>query len=142
MNLGEFRPPNQINKDEDKYWKFTKIQIIYMLAGFLIGVLIFRVIALLHIIILNIAAIIICVLLVGTGAIIGGVNRSSTAYLDGGGLRYDKYLFRKIKKRVRKRVIYTNNIDRDNPDYSYMKSEQYTGILSRIAKKLQTFSEG
>lgn len=141
MNLGEYRPPNQINKDEDKYWKFTKIQIIYMLAGFLIGVFIFRVISILHVTILNIAAIVICVLLVGAGAIIGGVNRSASAYLDGGGLRYDKYLFRKLKKRIRKRVIYTNNINRDNPDYSYIKLEKNTGLLNRIAKKLQTFSE-
>ena len=67
MNLGEYRPPNQINKDEDKYWKFTKIQIIYMLAGFMIGAFLFRIISLLHVIFFNILAILICLILVAAG---------------------------------------------------------------------------
>ena len=142
MNLGEYRPPNQINKDEDKYWKFTKIQIIYMLAGFMIGAFLFRIIFLLHVIFFNILAILICLILVAAGAFIGGVSRSTSAYLDGGGLRYDKYLFRKLKKKAKKRVIYTNNIDRDNPDYSFIQSEKDTGIISWITKKLQAFTEG
>ena len=106
--LGEYRPPNQINKDEDKYGygriAFTKIQIVYGVIGLLLGLLLFAVLG----------GILAVVATVG-GTLIGGLTFPARRYLNGGGLRIDQYLIRKAKKKFLKRyhVVYTRNVDRD-----------------------------
>lgn len=115
MALGEYRPPNQINNDEDKYWKLTKTQIIYAVMGLAIGLLVFSLFNAMGIVILKILGVIFTILLVCAGVAIGGLTIPNSKYLRGGGLRMDKYLIRKIKKRFMKRyhVLYTKNINRD-----------------------------
>lgn len=115
MALGEYRPPNQINNDEDKYWKLTKTQIIYAVMGLALGLLVFSLFNAMGIVILRILGVIFTILLVCAGIAIGGLTIPNSKYLRGGGLRMDKYLIRKIKKRFMKRyhVLYTKNINRD-----------------------------
>lgn len=115
MALGEYRPPNQINNDEDKYWKFTRIQLLYGGAGLLLGLPGLLIVSAFGIVILKILAIVFTLIFIAVGIAIGGFNIPPTKYLAGGGLRMDKYLFRKFKKKFLKRnhILYTKNIDRD-----------------------------
>lgn len=115
MALGEYRPPNQINKDEDKYWKLTKTQIMYGICGLMIGIPVFLLLRLTQIIMMQILGAVFVFILVVFGVAVGGLNIPDSKYLKGGGLRMDKYLIRKVKKKLLKRyhVVYTRNIDRD-----------------------------
>ena len=117
--LGEYRPPNQINKDEDKYGygriAFTKIQIVYGVIGLLLGLLLFAVLSLTGAIFFKILGGILAVVATVGGTLIGGLTFPARRYLNGGGLRIDQYLIRKAKKKFLKRyhVVYTRNVDRD-----------------------------
>lgn len=115
MALGEYRPPNQINNDEDKYWKLTKTQILYAIGGLVIGMPVFLIANMTGIVILKILAVLFVLSFIILGIAVGGLTIPNSKYLKGGGLRMDKYLIRKIKKRYVKRykVLYTRNIDRD-----------------------------
>lgn len=131
-SLGEFRPPNQIDKDEDLYGKFTKTQLIYIGIGLLIGVFEVRILSCLHITIITIFSVVIAGILMLAGAVIGGVTIGDIYYLKGGGLRIDQYLIRKVKKRFNKE-LYTQAID---PELAYQDSEkEKTSLLLRILKK-------
>ena len=120
MALGEYRPPNQINKDEDKYGygriAFTKIQILYALIGLFVGLLIFWILGLTGLLIFKILGGLLTAVCVAAGVVIGGLTLPSKRYLSGGGLRIDLYLIRKLKKKFNKKyhVVYTRNIDRDS----------------------------
>lgn len=115
MALGEYRPPNQINNDEDKYWKLTKTQIIYAVGGLFGGLLVFFILNTTGLLPLRILGILFTIICVAGGVAIGGLTIPNSKYLKGGGLRVDKYLIRKLKKRFQKKyhVLYTKNIDRD-----------------------------
>lgn len=143
MALGEFRPPNQIDKDEDKYGKgqftFTKIQILYGVIGLMLGFVIFSVFRIFHIGILTLLGVVIILCLVCFGLFLGGYVIPEKNYLKGGGLRLDKYVFRMIKKRFLKKnkVLYTQNIDRHKAVYreAIAKKEIATGGFLSFIKK-------
>lgn len=119
MALGEYRPPNQINSDEDKYGygriAFTKIQIVYAICGLGIGFCIFFLLNLTGLMLFRILGIIAIVIGIITGVAMGGLNLPASKYLSGGGLRVDLYIRRKLEKKYKKskKVVYTKNIDRD-----------------------------
>ena len=117
MALGEYRPPNQITKDEDKYWKLTKTQIIYVLVGLMLGAAVLKLLSSFHVGFLTLLGVVILAIFVVAGAALGGITIMDKYYLRGGGLRLDQYLWRRIKKKFpSKRQLYTNNINRDkNP---------------------------
>ena len=129
-NLGEYRPPNQINKDEDKYWKLTKVQIGYLLVGLFLGIGILNFLSMFQIVFLKILGWVILFLLLFGCFLLGTVPIPNEKYLKGGGLRLDQYLFRLIKKRMKKnRVIYTRYID---DSCLYKKQEQTSSILDNL----------
>lgn len=119
MALGEFRPPSQVDKDEDKYGKgklsFTKIQILYAAIGFLVGALVFLFLSMFKLTILNILGAVIIVINVLFGVFIGSAIIPENKYLSGAGLRYDMYIKRLIMRKFdkSKHNLYTNNINRD-----------------------------
>lgn len=115
MALGEYRPPNQIHNDEDKYWKFTKTQIIYSIVGLFLGLIVFFVLGATGLVVFKILGALLTIIFIAVGIAIGGLTIPNSKYLTGGGLRVDKYLFRKIKKKFlkKKKIVYTRNIDRD-----------------------------
>ena len=143
MALGEYRPPNQINTDEDKYGygriTFTKIQILYALVGFGVGFLIFSLLNKTHLALFQILGIVIIIILTLAGIAIGGLTLPNSKYLAGGGLRIDLYIFRKLKKKLmkQKHVVYCRNIDRDKlvsyrGKYNYADSEGSQSLLQDL----------
>ncbi len=119
MALGEYRPPNQINKDEDKYGygriTFTKIQILYGILGLMLGIFLFSILSMTGMMFFKILGGLITVMLVAAGILAGGLVLPERKYLSGGGLRVDMYLIRKLKKKYMKKyhVLYCRNIDKD-----------------------------
>ena len=140
MALGEYSPPTQINNEEDKYWKFTRIQLLYGGAGLLLGVPGLLIVSAFGIVILKILAIVFTLIFIAVGIAIGGFNIPQTKYLAGGGLRMDKYLIRKFKKKFLKRnhILYTKNIDRDKL-VSYRPASRNDGNKSGIALFMEDF---
>lgn len=136
MALGEFRPPNQIDKDEDKYGKgkfiFTKIQILYGFIGLMIGFFVLSIFRMFHIGILTVLGVVITICLVLIGLFVGSYILPEKNYLKGGGMRLDKYMIGKIKKRIlkKKRVLYTQNIDRDKVVYREITVKEETTTKS------------
>ncbi len=119
MALGEYRPPNQINRDEDKYgygrFTFTKIQILYAIIGLLLGLGLLSILSLTGLMFFKIFGGLLTLMLVIAGILIGGLTIPNKNYLAGGGLRIDMYIIRKVKKKFMKKyhVLYCKNIDRD-----------------------------
>lgn len=144
MALGEFRPPNQIDKDEDKYGKgqfsFTKIQILYAVLGLMLGFCILTILRLFHVGILTLLGVVIMLCLVCGGLFLGGYIIPEKQYLKGGGMRLDKYLLRMLKKRYFKKnqVLYTQNIDRDRVVYreAVAKKEISSGGFADFLKNI------
>lgn len=135
MALGEYRPPNQITKDEDKYWKLTKIQIIYALVGLLLGVGCLKILGSFHVTFLTLLGVVLLVLFVIAGVALGGITIMDRYYLKGGGLRMDQYLWRLIRKRFPShRNIYTNNINRDRTPFEIMQEQK--SFLDVLAEKI------
>jgi len=131
MALGEYRPPNQISSDEDKYGKgrlsFTKTQILYAVIGLLFGGGIFAVLNTTGLMLFQVIGVLTIVLGLVGGIAIGGMTLPDSKYLRGGGLRIDMFLKRKIAKKFskRKHVLFCSNIDRDNITVTYHKKHNY-----------------
>lgn len=131
MALGEYRPPNQINSDEDKYGKgklsFTKVQIVYALIGVLLGGIVFLILNMTKIMLFQVIGVISIVIGLVGGVAIGGMTLPNSKYLSGGGLRIDMYLRRKASKKFlkRKKVLYCNNINRDDITVVYRSRHNY-----------------
>lgn len=148
MALGEYRPPNQINSDEDKYGygriTFTKVQILYAIIGLFAGLLIFIVLNLTGLIIFRILGVVIIVAGVLGGVAIGGLTIPNSKYLKGGGLRIDKYLIRKLKKKFLRsqHVVYTSNIDRDKLVTYRSKQINNTGESTNILQDIRSMFGG
>lgn len=131
MALGEYRPPNQINSDEDKYGKgrlsFTKTQLGYAFVGLLMGGGIFAVLNATGIMLFQVIGVLSIILGLVGGVALGGMTRPNSKYLRGGGLRIDMYLKQKLKKKFskKKRVLYCKNIDRNNITVTYRSKHNY-----------------
>lgn len=149
MALGEYRPPNQINSDEDKYGygriSFTKIQILYIAIAFVIGMGVLFLLSRTHIVILTIIGVAIVVALCICAVIFGGATLPNSKYLSGGGLRVDMYVFRKLRKKLsrKNKVLYCRNINRDSmksyrENYNYRKDgeENKTSVFEDIKQLL------
>ncbi len=122
-SLGEYRPPNQIANDEDKYWKLTKTQLIYVGIGLIVGFLVFSILNMFHIVFLRILGVVLCLMLAICGGFIGGFTIPNSRYLKGGGLRIDVYIrfwFNKRYSKKKKRVLYTQNINRGKDTIPYI----------------------
>ena len=146
MALGEYRPPNQIAKDEDKYWKLTKPQLVYVGIGLFVGFGIFSLLAATNITFLKILGVVLTLVCAIGGGFIGGFTIPNVKYLKGGGLRLDRYLLKKVEKRFnkRKRLLYTRNIDRDNqviPYVSITEKESERRDKPKVPSLLETFKE-
>ena len=144
MALGEYRPPNQIGKDEDKYWKFTKIQILYALVGGVVGLLVLSLLWMTGFILFRVIGILIFLFLLIAGVAIGGLVIPDSKYLSGGGLRVDYYLIRKFKKKFlkRKKVVYTRNIDRDKLVLYRSRGSAYDGQKSTLMDDIRQMFGG
>lgn len=126
MALGEYRPPNQIANDEDKYFKLTKTQLIYVGIGLMIGFLLFSFFNLFPFAFFRILGLVCCLVCAIAGGFIGGFTIPNSKYLRGGGLRMDQYLKRMAIKRFgkKKKVLYTRNINRDREKLPYINKEE------------------
>lgn len=131
MALGEYRPPNQISSDEDKYGKgklsFTKVQILYAVIGLCLGGALFFVLNLTGIMLFQVIGAVSILLGIVAGVAIGGMSLPNSKYLSGGGLRIDMFLKRKAAKKFskKKKVMYCSGIDRDDITVTYRSKHNY-----------------
>lgn len=104
--MGKYRIPTEY-KDEDRWWKFTKRQLVYLAMGLAIDYVTFRILSpfgLITIWILLAVPISIFFL------VIAMVPIPNSQYLHGGGMMLEAVILRIIMRKF-KRVLYVKNYD-------------------------------
>lgn len=106
MALGTYKIPRPF-KDEDKWFKLTKKQWLFVGIGLSIAYLAFRVFTMIH---LQVLAYVVAVLSIGVCFMIGTFKMPGDKYIIGGGTKLDVLAKRVIIKRFKKyKVLYIKN---------------------------------
>lgn len=106
MALGTYKIPRPI-KDEDKWFKLTKKQWLYLGVGIAIAYVAFKIFTLIHI---DLIAYVVAVIAIGVCFMIGTFKMPDDKYIIGGGTKLDTLAKRLILKRFKKyKVLYVKN---------------------------------
>lgn len=104
---GKYQIPAEY-KDEDRWWKFTKRQLVYVAIGLALDYFFFKMLSPLGLDIVWIPIDVVISLVIGCIALI---PIPKTSYLHGGGMMLEAVILRIIMRRF-SRILYTKNYDR------------------------------
>lgn len=106
MAIGTYKIPRPF-KDEDKWFKLTKKQWLFLAFGAGLAYVAFKIFSTVH---LNIVAYVVAIIAVGVCFIIATFNMPDDKYIIGGGTRLDILAKRLVIKRFKKyKKIYIKN---------------------------------
>lgn len=104
---GKYQIPAEY-KDEDRWWKFTKRQLVYVIIGLMIDYFFFKIFQPMGLSVVWIFLDVVVSLFFG---IIAMVPIPQSRYLHGGGMMLEAVILRMLMRKFN-RVLYTKNYDR------------------------------
>jgi hypothetical protein len=104
---GKYQIPAEY-KDEDRWWKFTKRQLVYVIIGLMIDYFFFKIFQPMGLSVVWIFLDVVVSLFFG---IIAMVPIPQSSYLHGGGMMLEAVILRMLMRKFN-RVLYTKNYDR------------------------------
>ena len=105
----DWKIPNTAEyKDEDRWWKFTKRQLVYVIIGLMIDYFFFKIFQPMGLSVVWILLDVVVSLFFG---IIAMVPIPQSSYLHGGGMMLEAVILRMLMRKFN-RVLYTKNYDR------------------------------